>query len=197
MNNRFSRDLEYSESPKHRIDWLDRFADEYHSALQNNIQSNFTNYLDQINGIIGKKGTVESIVQEYQKATGLQQYLNSLSAQDNEQVKQANQILLPTKSQELNDKILKFVENRIRSFKGNIHLPALLNDIQTHFPDLTTEEIYDNNLMRALNNLILEEKKIHPVVDNDDNAGEIDFSTSEIDTLSNSDLFFNMEPKNQ
>lgn len=94
---RVSTELEQEHSPMPK--WLNDFAkseakknDEPKTAVEVARERNERSLLDQLNSIMQRKSrhlSVESVVEEMRERTGLNSYLQSISAQEEEQVKKA------------------------------------------------------------------------------------------------------------
>lgn len=186
--------------------WLDELAvnleKQSKTAVEVVRERNISLY-EQLSGLIGggpinSHKTVASKVNEYQDKIGLKEYLKTLSK---DKVKTAQEVassdgqILPAYPTALRDKILVFLENKIKSSKGFISLPALRTEILELFRNegVKPEEINDPDLAKFIHTQLMNERSKHPEPPVSQNLGkDVGLDLEESD---NSDFFAGLMPK--
>lgn len=184
----FSRD--YSEDGS-APSWLNDFAASLHKTSVQSADADRSMF-DQISEILGgpksRYATVDEAVQDFQKRTGLAQYLQMCEAEQAEVTKVAGigeladmndaDGKLP-KLLEEHPEIQSFIENFVRDRKGFIHGPAVIESIRIIFrnENFSSDELEDKYLRKYISDRIMDEKSKHeekapPVGD----LGKLDYS---------------------
>jgi len=153
-----------------RVDWIDQFADSIEKASKTAVEvareRNQSSIQDQINSIINNKPanshhTVEGIVQEMQERAGLKQYLQSMI--DDKSSKTAEQKLFPKLSDDIEDNIKIYIENNVKTHRGQITVPAVQYDILSVFKNsgLMPEDVDSLVVGTYINNIIAREQQMN------------------------------------
>lgn len=172
------------------------------------------NFLDQINDIIHHKSnnnnkTVAGVVKELQEKIGLVEYLKSLTAQSSreikQEIKQAQQVpeILKTLSNHLQNDIINFIINKIKTYHGQISIQAIQYDLLLTFRNqgLTTEEIENKEMAKFINQKIMDEIQSNPIDETNYNNIGLGVGTTQqsgyngnSDNQVNTDAFNNLLP---
>ncbi len=167
---------------------------------------------DQINSIMNRKSKYPSVaaaVEDMKNRSGLTAYLENLSKQSSDEDIATTKVAADT-NQALDKKvdmipivikkfppIQKTLENCIRSTRGNLPIPAIIDRLRSiHDGDVSESKDWeDDKLTILVSKLNLDAKKNNPASYQDfNNLGDRDsVSDSEIDP-SNTDAFFALTP---
>jgi hypothetical protein len=189
--------------------WLKEFEKK---LLKDAVQprNNSSSLYDQINSIMNgskpKYPSVQAAVDDMMQRSGLSNYLKV--SEDNEEsqkkVAQSNEPA-PKKTRSdvpdviaENPAILRTIENYIKSTRGNLPVPAIVDKIRTiHQGDVSEDKMWeDDKLIRLISNLNLEAKKNNPASYEDYAnlaVGDRDTADSDVDP-SNTDAFNALMP---
>lgn len=165
-----------------RVNWLDEFADNLakqsaRSAVEvARERASQMSIYDQIHSIVDRPTyrTVEGVVQDYQERTGLVNYLQQVLADQKEQKKTASDTpSLDRLGPQLKNDILSFVHNIITTHHGFINIPTVQYEILTNFAQkgVNQDDIYTEDVMQKISQMIAAERAQHPTVENIDQLG--------------------------
>ncbi len=165
----FSRD--YSEDVGSQApSWFREFASNLQKTSVQSADADRSMF-DQISDILGTKSryaTVDEAVQDFQKRTGLAQYLQMCEADQAEVSKvasaempdlEADESQFPTLLKD-HPEIQEFIENFIHARKGHIHGPAVTESIRIIFrnKNFSSDELEDKHLRKYISDKIADEK---------------------------------------
>lgn len=159
---------------RHRIDWLDQFADrlqkQENSQSSNTSQQRSNSFVDEISAMLYKQPsnvkspkTVAGIVKDYQDKIGLNDYLKTL-----QNIKQAQDSGIPSSLQnlprDLQQNIIQYITNKIRTYHGSISIPAIQNEVLNTFRNqgVSAQEIESSEMAGFINSEIVKELQNHP-----------------------------------
>lgn len=185
----------YEYARSERVDWLDNFADQFakdhpKSAVEvaRERDQRAQSIHDQIRSIIfnNPHHTVESKVKEMQDRTGLTEYLKRAA---DESATNKNDIFAKFGPQMKQD-IISFCKNRISSYRGQIAIPAVQEDLLSSFRQqgLQPQDVYTEDVARFINNLIMDEQKLNPPTNN--NSSDLGLLDKNLDDDSDNNDFF-------
>jgi len=171
-----------------RVAWLDAYADNL--AKNPSLNMRLANQ--------NKGATVDSVVKDYIKSTGLETYLKALKDGDSvtkvAQALPAN-LLSEVEDPGVRDQIMEKIKSLIEYYKGSISSTEVQNEVISIFEKqgISPEVIYNRNLKKYIQDLLDQEKQNHPVEEIVNvkmpyqSAGDTD--------PANTDFFHNMDPK--
>lgn len=200
MSFKVSRYGNYEYETNKRVEWLDKFADEYEqrlSAVDIGRARNSQSLSDQISAIVSnspRHATVDSVVKEMQERIGLKDYLKRIS-NSNENIKTAS--IDP----ELKKKIHDFIKYVIKQQNGFITLPAIQFEVKATFnKDVDDEILNSEEMLNDTNNLLTEYHRLNPskYTSDQDNITETMYNSYDNkDTSNNNDYFSLLTPAKQ
>jgi len=168
---RDKKDYEYGRSE--RVSWLDEFADQYGNSQKTAVEVARTrqqnSLADTINAIFNQSRTghrtVEGLVKDYQKRTGLNEYLQRVSAEQ-AQTKTASHKndILEGFSPNIKEAVLSYAKNIINNHHGHCSVPAVQHDILSTFSHqgVKPSHILNDGFATMISNLIAEVKSQNP-----------------------------------
>lgn len=182
-----------------RTDWLDGFANSIVNAAEkptdNAVEAararQSQSVIDSIRSIVSKEPVFSSVagkVQDLQERIGLKEWMKR------------KEIIAAITAEASIDEQLKvdieiFVKNKIETRHGNIHVPALQEDVLTLFKSrgITAEDVEDPNFEAYLFNEIRRIKDMNPAHDNLKDLGKGVGVGTDSDRC-NSDFFDSLSP---
>lgn len=211
--NKNKNDFEFDSGDQNLPSWLKSYADQ----MSNNktavevARDRGDSFFDQITNIISGKSrfaTVESVVEDMQKRTGLAEYLNKLQASADkmkqERLRAAAQIITENQSVNIPDVVKKnsdiknFIEDRITSKHGKISKHAIQLDLESFFsnsPNVDKKELADPALLDYIQSRIDNISKMYPSTDDYSSMGKSTANESQDkDDSLNNDAFHWAEP---
>ncbi|HVI40981.1 MAG TPA: hypothetical protein VM577_09995 [Anaerovoracaceae bacterium] len=203
----------YETDPGDKIDWLDRFAQDFEkkeskqepkSAVEVARLRNYQSIADQISAIVGgnpRHSSVETAVQDYQERTGLKEYLKRQSSPQDSAKKTANVQAFQNLDPRVRDNIINFIKNRIETHRGLVPLPAIQEEILSTFRNegLQPQDVNNDEVAKLISQAIIDERQKNPESDmNNVNLGRgVGVKDMDDDDGSNSDFFRGLLPVNQ
>lgn len=166
-------------------EWADRL---YNIKSEN--QMSTQTLLDQMNAIMSKGPyfpNVQSKVDYYQEKTGLKEFLSK-----NKKI--AQNVPFGSLSQELKNKLITYLTNKVESVNGLITIPVIQDELFNTFKHegLSYQDLTDEASVKFINNIILSIKdKSSFETENSPNIGKPDTSPSYEDSQ---DFFKGMIP---
>lgn len=207
----FGRDKEAHERDYEGIgkcpDWLDRFAKDQQTIVQQTRERNSHSLHDQINSVVNNSPlkTVDSVVKEMHERTGLSQYLNNISAGDS-----VNRRTLETIAADLNKRAQEyeelpdlfkdipeaksFIDNMAKGSHGTLAVEAVvesLKDCYSKNSDFDLVKAEDNAVREYINAQLAHHRKDEKDY-NDANIGTPEISTDDENNPDNTDMFANI-----
>ena len=179
-------DVNFVERPEKLVGWLDRFAEDYakkETIVSQTRKRDAQALIDQINAIVGnKQSSVQEKINSYRERTGLDMFQRKAQIQ--------NQLPIP---QHLQEKVFSYLKNRIETFKGNISLLSLQEELLKVFAreGLQKKEIDNPSFAKIVSNMILEEKKKLPKNEDYSNLGK-NYNSENSNNSDNTDFFHAM-----
>lgn len=179
-------DVNFVERPEKLVGWLDRFAEDYakkETIVSQTRKRDAQALIDQINAIVGnKQSSVQEKVNSYRERTGLDMFQRKAQIQ--------NELPIP---QHLQEKVFSYLKNRIETFKGNISLLSLQEELLKVFAreGLQKKEIDNPSFAKIVSNMILEEKKKLPKNEDYSNLGK-NYNSENSNNSDNTDFFHAM-----
>jgi hypothetical protein len=139
---------------------------------------------------------VQAAVDDMITRTGLQSYLQNISAQQKQNKKTAqHQNLFFTTKQNIKENIFHFIRNKISDAHGRIPIAVLQDEILSTFRNdgIKPEDIYSEDLARYINQALIAEQIKNPIHESSNpnlgkNLQEMD------DDGSNDDFFRGLNP---
>lgn len=172
------------------------------SAVEISRNRNQPSFYDQISAVVGSPpiSSVEKIVQDMQKRTGLNEYLKRHSTIEEAKTKTAQEVsndVFAHLDPKLKESILSLIKNKIQTAHGNISIPAIQHEILSIFQTqgVQPKDINTQEVAKVISDLLLEETGKNPgdSVDNY-NLGRGVGVTEDDDNNSNSDFFKGLLP---
>ena len=161
-----------------RVNWLDQFADSVVKAstitaveVARNRQQSSSPIYETINSIMMGRSAFSSVdekVQDMQERTGLKVYLQRVSQEQNKVDKIASEGPFGDLDKSLREDIINYSTNVVRTSRGlGVTVPSLQYDILAQFKKrgLQPDDVNNELVAKLLSDLILNEKKLHPTVD--------------------------------
>lgn len=179
-------DVNFVERPEKLVGWLDRFAEDYakkETIVSQTRKRDAQALIDQINAIVGnKQSSVQEKINSYRERTGLDMFQRKAQIQ--------NELPIP---QHLQEKVFSYLKNRIETFKGNISLLSLQEELLKVFAreGLQKKEIDNPSFAKIVSNMILEEKKKLPKNEDYSNLGK-NYNSENSNNSDNTDFFHAM-----
>ena len=172
--NRSAHDYVRSE----RVSWLDQFAETIDKASKTAVEvareRDFISLHDQINSIVSRKpayATVEDVVEDYQKRTGLVDYLKAQSNPGETSDKVAFSLSqyddVFAEYPAIRDKIMSFAKNKVSTSYGQVSVPAIQREIFTQFASdgLQPQDVDNEEVAKFISDLITEAQRETPPSD--------------------------------
>lgn len=186
---------------RHRVDWLDQFADRLQK--QQNPQQRSNSFVDEISAMLYKQPNVKSpktvagIVKDYQDKIGLNDYLKSL-----QNIKQAQNSGIPSSLQnlprDLQQNIIQYITNKIRTYHGSVSIPAIQTEVLNTFRNqgLSAQDIESSEMAGFINNEIVKELQNHPHARDMNMSIGLGTGTESVkdNNQANTDAFFHLMP---
>ena len=202
---------EYRESGD-RVSWLDEFAekieraaravDKERTAVDVARERSAQSYVDQIRSIMNHSQqfkTVESVVQDMQERVGLKAYLSKLEAGNTDKPKVANEKPFESINDDLKNDVINFINNKVKTHRGRIHVPAVQDEILTLFKNkgIKSEDVDTKAAAKYINDVIVSELNKNPNMDNNsvDLGRGVGIDIEE--DAANTDFFHGMTPQNK
>jgi len=215
--NRNENDYEFDLGDQTLPSWLESFANNVNKTAVEVARERNDSFFDQISNIMGGNGksrfaTVESVVEDMQKRTGLAEYLNKLqaSAEDNKKnrLMAAAEFINSDKNfnenSEIPDAVKKnsdvksFIDHFVNSKHGKVSKHAVLFELENLFSNsdnIEKKDFQDPNLLTYIQNKIEEILKTSPSFDDYSNMGKsINFESQDKDDSLNNDAFHFANP---
>ena len=197
-----------------RVDWIDSFARKVENlskdpqtAVEAARIRNQQSIVDQISSIVSKNptfSTVEGVVQDMQERIGLKEYLRRISSEEESDGKQA----LAEDAHELPDTfdnlpndvkedIKTYIRNKVETHHGNIHVPAVVEDVMQTFrtKGIQPQDVNDTRFEKYISDEIVRAKKSKPSFDDRNlNIGRgVGVDSNDVDSA-NFDMFDSLNP---
>jgi hypothetical protein len=179
---------------------LQSFISHFHKNLQATAIRKQSGFYEEISQMFGgqkqKYNSVQAAVDDMITRTGLQSYLQNISAQQKQNKKTAqDQNLFPTAKPNVRENIFHFIRNKVSDAHGRIPIAVLQDEILSTFRNdgIQPEDIYSEALARYINQVIIAEQIKNPIHESSDpnlgkNLQEMD------DDGSNDDFFRGLNP---
>ena len=173
--------------------------DDFFTELSNNLEktavqpirvdnSIFHQINDIMNGTQSKFNSVSDVVDDMKKRSGLTAYLEKMSKSNEKMISTAgdNNYSFDTNC----DKVLLTLTNIVKSTKGGLAVPAILEKLkQIHYNDCDDKFWDDPQLLNIVAKLNLDEKSKYPDLrSNEGNMGKV--NSFEDDSAWNTDAFY-------
>lgn len=181
------------------------FISQFHKNLQaaaTRKQSGFYDDISQMFGCPKKKyQSVQAAVEDMITRTGLQNYIQNITAKNTENKKVANQetgsqsSLFPALKPTIRENIFHFIKNKINDSHGRVPIPVLQDDILSTFKNdgISPEDAYSESLARYINQGLIAEQIKNPL----DNKSDHNIGKNlhqDADDGSNNDFFRGLNP---
>ncbi len=196
---------------------LSDFFQNLTTNIQKSLQTKQSNIYEEVYHMMGqtppgkKYTSVEQAVADFRKRTGLEEHLKQIRAQqkkEKEQEKTSSALksaqdnkslpfeVLQNVKPTLKDNILRFIQNKVRSSRGQTSIPAVQEAILSTFRSdgVKPQEIYDQSLAKFINLEIIAQQLIHPKNDFSSPSLGKEIEVSDDDGM-NSDFFYGLNPK--
>jgi len=159
---------------------------------------NQINYI--MHGTKSKYSSVAEAVEEMKNRAGLTAYLEKIKLSENDKVKNKKTASVNANMPDIfteNPQVKTTIENYIRSTKGNVPIPAILEKINSiHKNDISDDAFWeDEKLLRFISSMNLKEKSNNPMnFQNYNNLGTQDNDNSSTSDEENNDAFHHLMP---
>lgn len=204
----FGRDESNYERASKCPDWLDRFAAELGTVVEQARERNSQHSLhDQINSVVNNMPlrTVDSLVQDMQERTGLSQYLKNISAKErvNKRTLEAIAADLTKSAEEYSDvpklfqdipETKSFIDNMVKGSHGTIAIEAVIESLKECYAkdsDFDMVKVEDDAVREYINSQLASHKQ-EDRDHNDANIGTPEITTDDENDPDNTDMFANI-----
>lgn len=180
---------------------LQSFISHFHKNLQATVVRKQSGFYEEISQMFGgqkqKYNSVQAAVDDMITRTGLQSYLQNISAQQKQTKKIANQqsSLLSSLKPNIRENVFHFIRNKIGDARGKIPIAVLQDELLSTFRNegLQAEDIYSEELARYINQALIAEHIKNPIKDSvNPNLGKNIQETE--DNGANNDFFHGLNP---
>ena len=173
---------------------LQSFISHFHKNLASAAQRKQGGFYEEITQMFGgtkqKYNSVQAAVEDMITRTGLQSYLQNISAQKIQNKKTANHNFFPSIQQNVRENIFHFIDNKISDSHGKIPITVLQDELLSTFRNngIQPEDIYSEDLARYINQSLVAEQIKNPIHESSDpNLGK---NLQEMDDDGTNDDFF-------
>ena len=206
------RRADYSEHESgNRVDWLDSFArkveeisDKPRNAVEVARSRDYRSLVEQISSIMSRRpatqNAVETKVQELQQRTGLTEWLRRQAQAAEAEMKTGEEELpqlFKKLSPEVQENVKAFIANLIATHHGNIHVPAIVEEVSKTFrgKGIQPQDVNDMLFEKYISDQIVKAKKNEPIAEEQNiNIGRgIGIDTQDMDAA-NIDAFEGLNP---
>ncbi len=177
-----------------KVEWLDQFAESLEKDASFRQAQNIDSLYNQITSIIGgrqKYLTVDSVVNAYIEEIGLKKYLQSLVENSSVKTASVQENIFPQLNSELKERLISFIQNRAKTYKGFIPVLAIQDELIKTFghEGLGAEDVYEKSVHKFIGDTLTEIQAGYPQNAGGGHLGKIDSDMSSEDQSANTDYF--------